>query len=372
MRRVKILICLFFALGGLAHAFSGGPIPGRTGAPGEATCVDCHDEFELNRGGGRVEILDLPKNYSTNQRITMRVRVAQARQKRWGFQITAIDAKGNGVGQFAITDVAATQIINGDGRSYVEHTSQGTRAGQMNSAEWTFDWIAPSFDAGPVTFYAAGNAANGNNDILGDFIYTTLAPMGGPSDPLVTLTTPNGGETLTTGKPFTITWNSTNASAHDLLFQLNGTGDVPRVIVSGLSGDAREFTWNVPSGFATMRGRVIVVAQGREGRADSDVSDRDFTIVAGQQIPGPTITTIKVTNKKIKITGSGLSADTRVTVNGVGFMVAPKLNAGGELIQKGEATNGLTIGQLIPSGARVRFAFINSNGGVTEVDFTRP
>ena len=36
-----------------------------------------------------------------------------------------------------------------------------------------FTWTAPATDVGPVTIYAAANAANGNNDESGDHIYTT-------------------------------------------------------------------------------------------------------------------------------------------------------------------------------------------------------
>jgi hypothetical protein len=374
IRRIKLFICIFiFALCGVAAAFSGGPVPGRTGAPDEPTCVDCHDSFELNRGSGRVDILGLPKIYTPGQRISIQVSVRQQRQKRWGFQITALDAAKRAVGQFSISDSSKTQIIMGDARSYVEHNLQGSQSTASDSMQWTFDWIAPETDAGPVTFYAAGNAANGDGSPLGDFIYTTAAQIGGPTDPVVTLTTPNGGETLKGNETFKITWSSTNATSHDILFQLNGTGDVPRTIVAGLSGSVSEFNWNVPNDFATTRGRIIIVAQGQSGRSDSDVSDRDFTITASQIKPGPSITSIEVTDKKIKTIGSGFGDGATLAVNEIGFSSPAKVKSGGtKMIQKGAAANGSTIGQLIPPGARVRLRFINPDGGITEIDFVRP
>src|SRR5262249_13884214 len=156
-------------------------------------------------------------------------------------------------------------------------TQQGTDLGTADGTEWTFDWIAPNADVGPVTFYAAGNAANGDDIPLGDYIYTTIASIGGPSDPVVTLISPNGGEMIKGGDVFTITWSSINAASHDIFLQLNGVGDVPKVIVSGLAGDVQEYKWSVPDDLSTTHGRVIIAAQGREGRADSDTSDRDFT-----------------------------------------------------------------------------------------------
>lgn len=372
INRIKLFICvMIFALGGIAQAFSTGPIPSQTGAPGEATCVDCHDKFELNSGPGRVSVENLPKTYAAGQRITVRVSIAQARQKRWGFQITALDMRDQPAGEFVITDTASTQIVSGNGRSYVEHTVQGSRLGTMGGTSWTFDWIAPSSDIGPVNFYVSGNAADGNNDILGDFIYTNFAQIGPPSDPVVSLKSPNGGESLRGGDTFTISWTSTNATAHNLLFQANGVGDVPKTIVSGLDAGIKEFQWKVPN-IATSRGRVIVVAEGASGRADSDSSNNDFTIAATQQIPGPTVTSIIVTNKKIKIVGSGLSAGTVLTVNDMGFSKAPKLLDASTFIQKGTAIDGRAIKDLIPVGGSVRIRLTNPDGGVTEVNFVRP
>ncbi|MBC7931811.1 MAG: PQQ-dependent sugar dehydrogenase, partial [Rubrivivax sp.] len=47
--------------------------------------------------------------------------------------------------------------------------------GQKNGASWTFRWTAPAEDVGPVTFYAAGNHANGDGNTSGDNIYFTFA-----------------------------------------------------------------------------------------------------------------------------------------------------------------------------------------------------
>lgn len=371
-RRLKVFICiLFFAFGGIVQGFSSGPVASRTGAPGEATCADCHDSFEVNRGAGRVVITGLPKNYQLNQRITFKVSVNQERQKRWGFQITALDSQGKPAGQFSLTDPNTTQIIMGNGRTYVEHTSQGTFPGQMGGAEWTMAWLAPPSDIGPVTFYVAGNAADGSSDTSGDYIYTNVNQVGAPSDPLVTLKTPNGGEVLTGGQKFTITWDSTNAVAHNLLLQLNGTGDIPKTIITGLSADTREFSWTVPN-TPTTHARIIVAAEGQQGRADSDTSQMDFTIKAGQVVPGPIINTISVNSKHIKISGSNFVSGINVSVNNIGFTTPSKLKSANSVIQKGLTNTGKTIDQIIPVGSRVHFTLTNPNGGVSEMDYTRP
>ena len=57
------------------------------------------------------------------------------------------------------------------------------------ASSFQFDWTPPATNAGPVTLYVAGNAANGNDaNMLGDLIYTTsvqLTPVI-PAAPTVT------------------------------------------------------------------------------------------------------------------------------------------------------------------------------------------
>jgi hypothetical protein len=56
--------------------------------------------------------------------------------------------------------------------TYVNHTSAGTNLGDPNGNSWAFDWTAPGAGGGDVTFYLAGNAANGNFNNQGDYIYS--------------------------------------------------------------------------------------------------------------------------------------------------------------------------------------------------------
>jgi uncharacterized protein (TIGR03437 family) len=65
------------------------------------------------------------------------------------------------------------------GPSFITHTSIGSRNGALNGATFQFDWTPPATNAGPVTLYVAGNAANGDGQMTGDRIYTAsveLAP----------------------------------------------------------------------------------------------------------------------------------------------------------------------------------------------------
>ena len=115
------------------------------------------------------------------QRIT--VQVADPAQQRWGFELTArlnSDLEKGQAGDLVPVD-NMTQVICEDsapkpcasGPQFITHTSAGTRNGTPNGASFQFDWTPPATNAGPVTLYAAGNAANGNGTPTGDQIYTT-------------------------------------------------------------------------------------------------------------------------------------------------------------------------------------------------------
>ncbi len=43
---------------------SSGPADGKTGAPGEGLCTECHTSFPVNSGDGSLQIVGLPTPYS--------------------------------------------------------------------------------------------------------------------------------------------------------------------------------------------------------------------------------------------------------------------------------------------------------------------
>ena len=79
-----------------------------------------------------------------------------------------------------------TQVIESGGIQYIQQNSAGTQTGVPNGpVEFQLNWIAPDPSAGPVSFNAAGNAANGNFNNLGDYIYTAQAQSLGTNTVLV-------------------------------------------------------------------------------------------------------------------------------------------------------------------------------------------
>ena len=142
--------------------------------PGEGTCADCHVGNDLNASGGSL-MLTIPETYVPNEVYTIVVNLSRAGQSRWGFEMTALDADGARAGSFETDDAANTQVSDTNSKQYIQHTSVGTAQGTNDAHSWEFQWTAPDADIGPITFYAAGNAANGDFSPAGagDYIYTS-------------------------------------------------------------------------------------------------------------------------------------------------------------------------------------------------------
>src|SRR5229473_5202551 len=171
------------------RAYSSGPPAGYTGAPGDfGTCTDCHGGPAPN---GQFSISS-PPTYVPGQtyQITVTHINNDPTRKRWGFELTALSS-GTKAGDLQNLS-GLTQILNNDGpaanRQYIEHTSVGTFQGRTGGASWTFNWVAPSTNVGPVTFYAAGNQANNDGNTSGDQIYTTQATAAPAPSPTPTPT----------------------------------------------------------------------------------------------------------------------------------------------------------------------------------------
>ncbi|HEY3839028.1 MAG TPA: choice-of-anchor V domain-containing protein [Bryobacteraceae bacterium] len=192
-RRKLIIAASVGAAVTAAFGHSYGPPPRVTGAPGDnpKACTQCHADGALNGFNGSVSIvLQSGAVYipGVKQRIT--VQVADPAQQRWGFELTArlnSNPSSGQAGQLIPID-NMTQVICEDngpepctsGVSFIQHTTAGTRNGTKNGVSFQFDWVPPATNAGSITMYVAGNAANGNSSFTGDHIYTSSIQL----DPL--------------------------------------------------------------------------------------------------------------------------------------------------------------------------------------------
>ena len=168
-------------------ANSDGADPMHAGVPGERNCTACHTGT-LNSGSGSVKITTPSSTYTLGAAQRIQVQVSDPTQRRWGFQFTArIGTTTAQAGTMSPSD-GNTRIVSQSGRVYMTHTLSGTRAGTTAGATFEFDWTPPASDVGEIILYAAGNAANGNNNDSGDRIYTTsvrLAPAAAGAKPTI-------------------------------------------------------------------------------------------------------------------------------------------------------------------------------------------
>lgn len=165
------LFVLSMLAASIVLAYSSGPSNGVTGRPGEGTCLACH-----SGSSGSPDSSNLlgfgPAGYQPDSLYNLTLTVSHAGQRRWGFQLTVIDATGSPVGQLIATDPVNTQYDTSQvgGYQYMKQTSAGTFPGQVGQASWAIGWRAPNAAAGAVTFYWCANAANNDNSASGDTI----------------------------------------------------------------------------------------------------------------------------------------------------------------------------------------------------------
>jgi uncharacterized protein (TIGR03437 family) len=166
---------------------SGGPIK-RTGAAvdGGATCLQCHNQFAppVNQGGGRV--LVSVNAYAPGTTYSLNVQVMDPSAIRWGFQLTARVASDETrqAGTFTASDTIGVLCdpvgeapCNG-ALEFATHRETSTGGGVRGMRTFVVQWTAPSRDVGPVIFYAAGLAADGEGLMSGSRTYTTSTRAG--------------------------------------------------------------------------------------------------------------------------------------------------------------------------------------------------
>jgi len=152
------------------HKSSGGSPTGKTGAPGEQTCVSCHAGTAQNGATENVFILldglSQTTTYMPSTTYTATLTMASSPAKK-GFQAIALTSANANAGSF--TGQAGNTAISSSGsKKYANHTSSSNTS---TVSTWIWQWTAPSSNVGPVTFYVATNKANDNGTTSGGVIY---------------------------------------------------------------------------------------------------------------------------------------------------------------------------------------------------------
>jgi hypothetical protein len=153
-------------------------------------------------------------------------------------------------------------------------------------------------------------------------------------NPTVTVTDPDGGESLASGSTFPLTWTASDPNGNDTIqrFEIrlstDGGATFNQIIAANVPGADRTFNWNVPPGINTTMARVRVIAFDNAGGQGQDDSNENFTIT-----------------------------DNTVTVT---------MPAGGEILRFGQT---FTITWVVPASLESQVTgfdiFLSTNGGMT-------
>jgi len=185
MKRFTLAIASFLILGLFSLIpYSGGSPGAKTGSPTDgSTCTQCHGGTAITASNWISSSIP-EEGYVPGETYTITLKGTHPGVVRFGFELTAEDNTGAKSGIFTITNTTQTKLVNNN--KSVTHKAGGL-APDGNSKTWEFDWTAPAEGSGEITFYAALNAANGNNQTSGDNIYkTSLAVSENTSSGIVT------------------------------------------------------------------------------------------------------------------------------------------------------------------------------------------
>lgn len=184
-----------------------GPDARHSGAPGDAkfSCADagqCHTSMQnggpVNVAGGAVTAtFSTGSSYTPGGGpITISVSVSDPSNSHYGFQMSArldsdqINGQAGyfipGANQLVMCDYNSVQLMDTpepavnscgpdtSGRPSIEFVEHSFPKGSFpQTTPYTFTWMPPATDVGPVHFYVAGNAVNDNQDAdAGDHVYT--------------------------------------------------------------------------------------------------------------------------------------------------------------------------------------------------------
>ena len=152
-------------------------IAGYTGSPGETTCTNCHNSFQLNTGGGSITISTTP-SLTSNQFVpsttyTVMVTVAKTSHSLFGLGVEILNSSNTNAGTLAIINSASTQLKSSGVKTNVVHQLNGGAA--TGSKTFSFRWTAPA--SGNATIYASGVAANSDGGTSSDYVYNTSLPL---------------------------------------------------------------------------------------------------------------------------------------------------------------------------------------------------
>lgn len=127
----------------------------------------------------------------------------------------------------------------------------------------------------PVLTYTSPSTAGEARDLL--------LLLGDSTKPSVSIVTPNGGEVLVVGYPYTIQWNASDSSGllrHYLYYTLDSLQ--PYMLIDSTIGQNTSYMWSPQQ--ASMNAFFRIVTVDSVLNMNADTSDAPFTITAGDSV----------------------------------------------------------------------------------------
>ena len=174
------LIAAFLATGMrlvASHGYADGAPPGFSGGFREESCHACHFHETVNAAPGTLAIEGLPGTFTPGQRYTLKITLTRDGMKRAGFQLAARFADdGTQAGTLMVgsSDARRIKLENQGGVLYAGQNKTGSEIVDGGKVRWSVDWIAPVGGRRAVRINVAANAADGDERVDGDFIYTAI------------------------------------------------------------------------------------------------------------------------------------------------------------------------------------------------------
>jgi len=146
----------------LLVSFSPNPPDGKTGAPGDGFCQECHNTSNPPVNG-TITVEGFPENITPNEtyQLTVINRDTIGNAVRGGFQMTILGQFNTKSGNMT-NPSANSAVANVQGRQYFEH-HPAVDYPDSNVVRWSVDWTAPDVSvSSQITYFIAGNIANGD------------------------------------------------------------------------------------------------------------------------------------------------------------------------------------------------------------------
>ena len=234
------IFTLLLGLGwaGFLFAYQNGPDPGVNGILGAGTACNqagCHVGNPLNAAGGTLTLSGLPAQWNPGETYPLTVTIQRTGAVTYGFQLSAISDGTNlqagtlTKGKPSGTDNTRISILTANlpttGVQYAQHNQFNSTLVATNT--FFVNWTAPaSASFGAVRFNLAANAANGNVQNTGDFIYTrvdTVSPASGPApDFSISAAPPSATVTAGTNAGYTVSVTGANGFAGNVALSVSG------------------------------------------------------------------------------------------------------------------------------------------------------